>query len=101
MSHGSWVAACDVAAVPVSRPTVSTAVVPAARIVRRARRIHGRTGMDELLHRVRRRDFAMLALTISAEQSGCRDPRAGIPALLRPSLWRDADGPSRHPAELP
>src|SRR6266700_676774 len=52
MSHGSDAAACDDAAVAPSTPVTSTAVAPAARNACRARRIHGRTGMDELLYRV-------------------------------------------------
>src|SRR5581483_7645952 len=52
MSQGPWVAACEVVAVPVSTPAASTAVVPAASSARRARRIHGCTVMNELLHRV-------------------------------------------------
>jgi hypothetical protein len=41
MSHGPWVAACEVVAVAVSTPAASAAVAPAARSARLARRIHG------------------------------------------------------------
>src|SRR5581483_2919404 len=42
MSQGPWVAACEVVAVPASRPAASAAVVPAARSARLTLRIQGR-----------------------------------------------------------